>query len=1343
MEISTFLEEAMRCNRCGKKFQAEVWLIVDTVSRADLANHIRNETLHAIICPRCHQLIDKVDFPLLLYRPGKTPTLLFSPAQGTTQQQDMNHVARLIEMLRKRLGKAWQDSWLASTSFLVPREALPIALDAEKIEDSDPEASSRIPPQLREDLQRANLALHYYEMNDDERALDTVLALWRRIIDHPVLSHAPESFQLAVYNDAGNAFLFRYKISHDLDDLDQVIRFWTEAAKHTTSNTTFRPGLFYLLGDAFSSRYQLTMSIQDLERSINYYRDAAAQAPASSSDLLKYLEKLVGVLERHFHRTGSLVSLNQMIEVGQEIIRIIPADSPDMPEYLTSLGNNLMSRFGYREDLVDLGQAIEYYRNVLKLVSSDSPDFPDFLSNLASALATLSKYTGQLYDLEEAIRLFQEVVRRTSPRSPGLSDNLVNLGTARHDRYEQIGQLEDLQKAIQHFREAIELTDSSSPGLLDCFYKLGGSLDDLFVHIGKAEHLAEAIRFLQKAVDGTAPGDDDLPPRLSSLAGSFKNRYMLTGQLADMEAAVTLMRQALELVPSDSRVLHNMISYNLGLILMDRYERTEQEEDMRQAIELFQDAIEHFPKNSVSQADAYISLGNILRKRYHKRGQKEDLANSIVAIRRAAQMLPSDSSVLSRAYNDLGNALRDLYANTKELATLNEMIQVFESALKLAPFESTHRPITLSNLGGALRDRYILLAEQADLQRAKEDYVEACQRGMQLLPILTLETARSWGSWAADREDWTEAAQAYRYAIQAIEYLYRIQLLQTDREVYESSVSGIYDRAAYVMVRAGLPREAVTLLEQGRAKALSATLARDYADLERVKHEDPETYEQYRKAVERSRHFERAERNDRLVPVEGRTQPGMANTSFAEQISKAREEFDTAVARIRCLEGHTKFLAEPTFEDITNAVLPDTPLVYLSTTQRGSIVLLIRTASDNPEIILDDNFNDEDLRGLLVKPGWEKSGFPQGFLPSQVLPASWTGQTFNDALIEVLSSLGKHLMTSIARRLTKLEVSRVILIPTGLLGLFPLHVAPYSEDGKQMALVDAFEVAYVPSARVLTISRQEMRVRRAFPLYLVGVGNPRSSLEHRDSQDTDNPRDLPYASAEVETILNFVPPESGIALYEEQATVEALWRSLPKATIAHLACHGNFEPTEPLDSRLCMANNSYLSLRDLLNAEHRDFARLQMVVLSACETAITDYRRIPDEALGLFSGFLQTGIPSVIGTLWSVGDQSTALLMIRFYELHLHGDKKEGLPPQVPIRALQLAQCWLRDLTKKDLLIYLNDQQLQEPTRFSPMLLTEMLPNVRKEVLQGQGNERPYADPYYWAAFVYYGAWES
>ena len=167
-----------------------------------------------------------------------------------------------------------------------------------------------------------------------------------------------------------------------------------------------------------------------------------------------------------------------------------------------------------------------------------------------------------------------------------------------------------------------------------------------------------------------------------------------------------------------------------------------------------------------------------------------------------------------------------------------------------------------------------------------------------------------------------------------------------------------------------------------------------------------------------------------------------------------------------------------------------------------------------------------------------------------------------------------------------------------------------------------------------------------------------------------HPQPLAYARAELEEVARFFPEATSHALYETAATETALVGLLPQATHVHLACHGRFDADTPLDSCLELArpdasepavDEGRLRLEEILANDWFGHARL--VVLSACQTAITDARRLPDEAIGLPAGLLQAGVPAVIGTLWSVDDLSTTLLMTQFYAYHRQGDPTTGEGP--------------------------------------------------------------------------------
>lgn len=134
-----------------------------------------------------------------------------------------------------------------------------------------------------------------------------------------------------------------------------------------------------------------------------------------------------------------------------------------------------------------------------------------------------------------------------------------------------------------------------------------------------------------------------------------------------------------------------------------------------------------------------------------------------------------------------------------------------------------------------------------------------------------------------------------------------------------------------------------------------------------------------------------------------------------------------------------------------------------------------------------------------------------------------------------------------------------------------------------------------------------------------------------------------------------------------------------------------------------------------------DLRQCRLVTLSACETGLTDFRSLSDEYIGLPSGFLYAGSPSVVSSLWAVNDLSTTFLMIKFYQNLKTTDSVAY--------ALNQAQLWLRRVTKKELQDWVNDL----PFRPSQAIEVESVLDTMEDKLC------PFASPYHWAAFCSIG----
>jgi len=142
----------------------------------------------------------------------------------------------------------------------------------------------------------------------------------------------------------------------------------------------------------------------------------------------------------------------------------------------------------------------------------------------------------------------------------------------------------------------------------------------------------------------------------------------------------------------------------------------------------------------------------------------------------------------------------------------------------------------------------------------------------------------------------------------------------------------------------------------------------------------------------------------------------------------------------------------------------------------------------------------------------------------------------------------------------------------------------------------------------------------------------------------------------------------GHFLTAEKANERSFKAIAPNYGVIHLAMHGRSDTLRPILSSLVFTENRDSIEDNFLQAY--EISRLdlqaQLVVLSACETGYGIFEQ-GEGVLSLARSFMYAGVPSLVVSLWSVDDQSTALLMQFFYQ-HL----AEGLPKDQALRQAKL-----------------------------------------------------------------------
>jgi CHAT domain-containing protein len=135
-----------------------------------------------------------------------------------------------------------------------------------------------------------------------------------------------------------------------------------------------------------------------------------------------------------------------------------------------------------------------------------------------------------------------------------------------------------------------------------------------------------------------------------------------------------------------------------------------------------------------------------------------------------------------------------------------------------------------------------------------------------------------------------------------------------------------------------------------------------------------------------------------------------------------------------------------------------------------------------------------------------------------------------------------------------------------------------------------------------------------------------------------------------------------VPLLEAHALCDTVEQRLAEAGAAHLACHGSFEPEQPDQSGVLLADG-ILSIRRIASLRLR---RCRLVMLTSCWSA--DSFVLPGRwIISLPEVLWRCGAQSIVGSLWGVVDDVAAPFIDRLYS------SLERLPLDQALREVQLA----------------------------------------------------------------------
>jgi CHAT domain-containing protein len=329
-----------------------------------------------------------------------------------------------------------------------------------------------------------------------------------------------------------------------------------------------------------------------------------------------------------------------------------------------------------------------------------------------------------------------------------------------------------------------------------------------------------------------------------------------------------------------------------------------------------------------------------------------------------------------------------------------------------------------------------------------------------------------------------------------------------------------------------------------------------------------------------------------------------------------------------------------------------------------------------------------------------------------------------------------------------LEGARVVLVsPDGTLGTVPLAALPGEKAGTY--LIEDVAVAVVPVPQALPEMMKEVpEGKRLGPSLLVvcdvdheaakgpgGVVGRRGAPPGVKRGWAKLEGTFAEGAAVTRAFTGLFEGGSVTDLSRAKATKAAVRAALPRARYAPFATHGFFAPKvaeaaspqgqlgreggrgwHPLLLSGLVLSGANREPREgeedgiltALEVSEMDLTRLELAVLSACETGLGKVAG-GEGILGMQRAFQAAGARTVIASLWKVDDRATQQLMGDFYRVAWD-------PDRVVSRAEALRQAQL--------------SMLREGRRRGV--------GLKAEKIEGKGGRLP---PYYWAAFVLSGDW--
>jgi CHAT domain-containing protein/Tfp pilus assembly protein PilF len=945
--------------------------------------------------------------------------------------------------------------------------------------------------------------------------------------------------------------------------------------------------------------------------------------------------------------------------------------------YQETLLGNMSAMF---VDKGNFKSGVEYGRKALQMAEArgDSQAVASHCWNTGAGYANQADYPAALSYFERAL-----AVQKQSGNSLDVGRLLGNMGNV----YKEMG---DIPRAIAAYTHMMEIAREISHKPLEEFAL--GSLG--YAYSGWSEYSKANDYFQQALVLAEETGNTD---GQGTYVGNIGVVYKKWGNFT---RALEKLNQAL--------IIHERVDNPKGVIrhYINMANIYEIRGDYLQALDYEKKALELSQKIGTKNYTA-IALGNI-GVFYDKIGDQDEALKYLQQALQINQEIGfkegeiADFANMGSAYKAMGEDSRAEEVYRKSLAAARDIGEQEGEATALSAIGDIHRrkkeyvtalnyydqALVLAAKIGQKNQKGRLYLNMGNLHLEKGDIVIAASLFSKALEIgktmdafdLVYESLGAMAAVAEKQKDYEGAIRHYDQAIEKIESVReRLRIDSYKTKFMESKIS-IYESVITLLLRLGKFDDAYEYLQRFRARSFLDILSPERIDF--TAGITPERFQ-------RNRFYEQKLREmyERLASAYSKSEDkrdGALIAAFEDSLKWIRDEHEKLLDEIRLhhpnwanMTGITQPLS---LQEIQQKVLlPGTSLVEYFVGPELAAAWVIDSNGFHCEVLPVKREKLEEMVMQLRRPFRDVK---EGRIRN-LADVAFDLRTAQQLYEQVFLPLEKHLGTN----------TQLLIVPDGILHYLPFEALVTSIEKKRhdpavlfsryenaRYLVEKYAIAYVPSASIPVLARNDAEARQITSGQLLAFGNPDFGRfkeivpgeegKHSTvvSMSLKASKGLIFAllsDRDVREVSQIMQPAT---LYtDKEATEKHFKEKAGEFPNIYLSTHAIADERQPMYSMIAFAQDSgsaedgFLHTFEIFNLH----LKADLVTLSACETGLGKLSR-GEGLIGLTRAFMYAGTPSVVVSLWSV-DESTAVLMKSFYQ-----NLKKGMSKAEALRQAKL-----------------------------------------------------------------------